>query len=133
MTKLLTEVTLQNPSIASAISCFMMGASVPKQTYKILNWTHITDWTRDENIFAKSVVVNCIRHLEAFSLDQTIGFSGSLICSVKEMHSAFTDKKSLTLKKTDRDTFMLLFDGNKILFEGYAVDVKIASNPAKHP
>ena len=132
MTGIPLEIPLQNPSIASAISCFMMGASVPKQTYKILNWTHITDWTRDENIFAKSVAVNCIRHLEAFSLDQTIGFSGTLICSVKEMHSASTDQKPLTLKRTDRDTFMLLFDDDQILFEGYAVDVKIASNLARH-
>ena len=131
MTKLLTEITLQNPSIASAISCFMMGDSVPNQKYKILSWMHITDWTRDENIFAKLVVINCITRLDAFSLDQMIGFSGSLVCSIKEIEAVFYQAKPLTLKKTDRDTFVLLADGDQILFEGYAMDVKIASSPAR--
>ena len=125
------EIPLQNPSIANAIGCFMMGASVPNHKYKILSWMHITDWTRDENIFAKLVVINCITRLDAFSLDQTIGFSGSLVCSIKEIKEVFDEAKPLTLKKTDRNTFMLMFDGDQILFEGYAVDVKIASNPAK--
>jgi len=128
MTESPQEISLQNPSVASAIDCFMMGASVPSQTYKILSWMHIVDWTRDENIFAKFVVINCIRHLEAFSLDQTIGFSGSLICSIKEIEAVFSQAKPLTLKKTDQDTFMLLFNDDQILFEGYAVDVKIASS-----
>jgi len=128
MTESPQEISLQNPSVASAIDCFMMGASVPGQTYKILSWMHIADWTRDENIFAKFVVINCIRHLEAFSLDQTIGFSGSLICSIKEIEAVFSQAKPLTLKKTDQDTFMLLFNDDQILFEGYAVDVKIASS-----
>ena len=130
MTEAPLEIPLQNPSIASVISCFMMGDSVPNQTYKILNWTNIVDWTRDENIFAKSVLIDCIRHLEAFSLDQTIGFSGTLICSVKQIKEVFDQAKPLTLKKTDRDTFMLLFDDDQILFEGYAVDVRIAASPA---
>ena len=132
MTETLLEIPLQNSSIASAVDCFMMGAFGPNETYKILDWTHITDWTHDEEIFAKFAVVNCIRHLEAFSIDQTIGFSGSLICSIKEIEAVLDQAKPLTLKKTDRNTLVLLFDGDQILFEGYAVDVKIANSRAKH-
>ena len=97
--------------------------------YKIMAWRRIGDLL-DGAITLESVREASSQHTSHL-VPHTVKLVGLRSVSLEDINEAFSAEKIIELKMTDRDTFVLLFNGDQILFEGYAVDVKIASSPAR--